>query len=159
MDMWQTFAGGHKCARLARHTRSERWHKQFNMPLPCLTTVILFASHSLPPLCFTMYLLALPPKLHFQLHAPKNPKKNHLLAYYNFPLPPTTKKHLLDKQKKGLAGNRTRDHSQHRLRVFKSLLNNSLSEYHTARPRDLIRFVIGWWRSAPLLYFIAHATW
>jgi hypothetical protein len=35
------------------------------------------------------------------------------------PLPHHVKKHLLDVQKKGLAGNRTRDHSQHRLRVFK----------------------------------------
>ena len=30
-----------------------------------------------------------------------------------------SKLHALDEQKKGLAGNRTRDHSQHRLRVFK----------------------------------------
>jgi hypothetical protein len=35
------------------------------------------------------------------------------------PLPHHIKKHFPEKQKMGLAGNRTRDHSQHRLRVFK----------------------------------------
>ena len=47
-----------------------------------------------------------------------SPKFPELHPRY-LPLALLYQKHVLDMQKKGLAGNRTRDHSQHRLRVFK----------------------------------------
>jgi hypothetical protein len=66
------------------------------------------------------------PKLHFQLHTPKNPKKIISSTTTTPPLPSCIRKTpLVDMQKKGLAGNRTRDHSQHRLRVFKNAVRRS----------------------------------